>query len=563
MGDDLLKIQSAEIKDTLLGSEHMLNILQGSSIAHFVINKDHTIVHWNRACENMTGYSAEKMLGTKNQWMPFYSAERPCIADLLLDHAPKEVILKYYKGMKLKNWELLEGAYEVEGFFAPLGKTGKWLRFTAAPLKNGKGEIIGALETLEDITERKIAEEDREKLNRELIKSNRKLRQMALRDPSTGLYNYRYLEEVLEAEFMRAKRYEQSLSLIMLDIDYFKSINDMYGHQFGDLVLKQLAKQLKKMVRRYDIVIRCGGEEFIIVSPSIDRFQSVILAQRILDEINIYNFGDKKHTIKLKVSLAVVSYPEEKIVKSMNLLEYAEQILNKCKEWGGNRVCSSYDVNKFKPRSVRKGKERREDVSALKNKLGKLTKQANQSLIESIFAFARTIELKDHYTGEHVERTVYYATHIARMLKFNGKQIENVRQAAILHDLGKVGISDKILLKDSKLTEDEYKEIKKHPLIAADILRPIQFLHSVIPFILYHHERWDGRGYPSGLKGDSIPVGARIIAIADVYQALISNRPYRKALARQEALKIIREGSGTQFDPKIVNVFLKIIQKKK
>ena len=558
--DDLLKVQSGE---NLLQSEQLLNILHGSSIAHFVINKGHVIIHWNHACEVLTGYAAEKMLGTKNHWMPFYSSERPCMADLLLNQAPKKLILKCYKGMKVKDWELLDGAYEVEGFFAPLGTEGKWLRFTAAPLKNSQGEVIAAIETLEDITERKAAEEEREKLNKELIKSNRRLKQMALRDPCTGLYNYRYFEDVLEAEFIRAKRYEQSLSFIMLDIDYFKSINDMYGHQFGDLVLQQLARQLKKMVRRYDIVIRCGGEEFIIISPGIDRLQSVILAQRILDEVNLYNFGDRKHTIKLKLSLAVVSYPEEKIVKSMDLLEYAEQILSKSKEWGGNRVCSSYDVKKFKPKPAKSGKEKKDNVAALKFKLGKVTKQAHQSLIESIFAFARTIELKDHYTGEHVEKTVYYATQIARILKFSREQIENVRQAAILHDLGKVGISDKILLKEAKLTDEEYREIKKHPLIAADILRPIQFLHSVIPFILYHHERWDGRGYPSGLKGDLIPVGARIIAIADVYQALISNRPYRKALTRQEALKIIREGSGTQFDPRIVNAFLKIIQKKK
>jgi diguanylate cyclase (GGDEF)-like protein len=550
-------------QETLLGNQQRFNILQGSAIAHFVINKDHVIIHWNRACEVLTGYSAEKMLGTKNHWMPFYSAQRPCMADLLLDRASKHLIYKYYKGMMIKNWVILDGAYEVEGFFAPLGKQGKWLRFTAAPLKNDRGEVFAAIETLEDITERKIAEQERERLNRELLRSNKKMKQLALRDPYTGLYNYHYLEEVLENELIRAKRYDQSLSLIMLDIDYFKSINDMYGHPFGDLVLKQLAKQLKKIVRRYDIVVRCGGEEFIIVSPGIDKLQSIIIAQRILDDVNLYNFGDKKHTVKLKLSLAVASYPDEKILKSMELLEYAEQILNKCKEKGGNRVCSAYDIKAFRPKADQKSEDKKDNVSTLKYKLGTITKQANQSLVESIFAFARTIELKDHYTGEHVERTVYYATQIARILKFKQDQIENVKQAAILHDLGKVGISDRILLKDSKLTPDEYEEIKKHPLIAADILRPIQFLHSVIPYILYHHERWDGSGYPSGLKGEVIPIGARIIAIADVYQALISNRPYRKAFSKQEAIKIIKEGSGTQFDPKIVSAFLKILGKKK
>jgi diguanylate cyclase (GGDEF)-like protein len=464
--------------------------------------------------------------------------------------------------MKIKKWELLSGAFEVEGFLAPLGKGGKWLRFTASPIKGPQGQIIGAIETLEDITERKIAEKELEKLNKELLRTNRNFKRLSLLDIETGLYNHRYLEEVLEAEFIRAKRYDQPLSLIMIDIDYFNSINDMYGHKFGDLILKQLAKQLKKIVRRYDVVIRFGGEEFIVISPGIDRFQTVILAQRILDEVNLYNFGDSKNVVKLKLSLAVTSYPEEKIAKSTDLVEISEQILSKTKEYGGNRVCCFFDV-KIKPKTVKAKREKGEEVSALKLKLNKIKKQASESLVESIFAFAKTIELKDHYTGEHVEKTVYFATRIARQLKFSIEEIENVRQAAILHDLGKIGISDKILLKNARLSPQEYEEIKKHPQIAADILRPIQFLHSVIPLILYHHERWDGKGYPTGLKGDVIPVGARIIAIADVYQALISNRPYRKAFSKEEAIKIIREGSGSQFDPKIVKAFLKIIQKKK
>jgi len=538
------------------------NILQGSSIAHFVINKDHRIVQWNRACEALTGYSAEDMIGTDKHWMPFYSLKRPCLADLLIDNAEPKLIFKHYKGMKIRNWELLSGAFEVEGFLAPLGKEGKWLRFTAAPIKDPQGQIIAAIETLEDITERKIAEKEREKLNKELLKANSRFKSLSLLDIDTGLYTHRYLEEVLEAEFTRAKRYDQPLSLIMIDIDYFNSINDMYGHKFGDLILKQLAKQFKKIVRRYDIVIRFGGEEFIVLSPGIDRFQTVILAQRILDEVNLYNFGDRKNVVKLKLSLAVTSYPEEKIAKCADLVEIAERILSKTKECGGNRVCCSFDV-KIKPRVVKMKKERSEEVSALKSKLSKIKKLANESLVESIFAFARTIELKDHYTGEHVEKTVYFATQIARQLKFAKEQIENVRQASILHDLGKIGISDKILLKNAKLSPQEYDEIKKHPQIAADILRPIQFLHSVIPLILYHHERWDGKGYPSGLKGDVIPIGARIIAIADVYQALISNRPYRKAFSKEEAIKIIKEGAGSQFDPKIVKAFLKIIKNKK
>lgn len=413
-----------------------------------------------------------------------------------------------------------------------------------------------------DITERKRAQKELEKLNRELMKSNKKLRQLTLRDPHTDLYNHRYLEEVLEAEFYRARRHAHPLSVIMLDIDYFKSINDVYGHRFGDLVIKQFAKQLRRMVRRYDIVIRFGGEEFVIISPGTDRLTAFTLAQRILEAINLYNFGDRKQILKLKLSVAVVSYPEDKITTGMGLVDIADKILHKVKEDGGNRVYSSMDMKKKKV-FIREKEEQSPKVRLLKERIEKLTKQANQNLIEAIFAFAKTIELKDRYTGEHVERTVHYATEIAKAIGLSKDEIEHISQASVLHDLGKIGISEKILLKQSKLTKKEFEEIKKHTQIGADIIRPIRLLHDVIPLILYHHERWDGKGYPNGLKGEEIPVGARIIAIADVYQALISDRPYRKAYTKKKAIEIIKNSAGTQFDPRLVRVFLKILGKEK
>lgn len=275
--------------------------------------------------------------------------------------------------------------------------------------------------------------------------------------------------------------------------------------------------------------------------------------------LNLYNFGNKEHSVKLKISIAVVSYPDDEVGRGVDLINLADQLLGKVKESGGNRIYSSFDIKQNK-RFGQKLSEKSADLNLLKGKIEKLNKKANQSLIESILAFAKTIELKDHYTGEHVENTVHYATEIARKLDLDNDEIELIKQAAMLHDLGKIGISDKILLKKAKLTKKEFSEIKKHPQIAVDILRPIQFFHSLIPFILYHHERWDGKGYPSNLKGDEIPLGARVIAIADVYQALTSDRPYRKGFSKSEAVKIITAGSGTQFDPRIVEVFLRILK---
>ncbi|MBM3244984.1 MAG: diguanylate cyclase [Candidatus Omnitrophica bacterium] len=478
----------------------------------------------------------------------------------------------------------------VEEQFVDKQGNAHWLETIKTPIFNGNGKIIGTtgiahditerkkqeeqlfiyrthLETLvrertsnleKEINERKIAEQEKEGLNKELMKNNIRLKQLSLRDSHTGLYNHRFLADVIEAEFQRAKRYAYPLSVIMLDLDYFKSINDVYGHQFGDLVLKQFSDHLKKAVRNYDIVIRYGGEEFLIISPVIDRQSSISFAQRILDNINLSDFGNNKHTVKLKLSISVATFPEDAVNKGIDLVELADKLINSVKESGGNKVYSSLDV---KDQKQLVPVEEVTDVAYLKEKVNKLTKRANQSLIEAIFAFAKTIEVKDHYTGEHVERTVGYAVDIARALNLSDNEIEHIRQASMLHDLGKIGISEKILYKKSKLTTKEFSEIRRHPQIGVDIIRPIHFLHPVIPFILYHHERWDGKGYPYGLKEEAIPLGARIVSVADVYQALISDRPYRKAYTKKKALEIIKEESGVLFDPAIVNIFFEVLHK--
>ena len=411
-----------------------------------------------------------------------------------------------------------------------------------------------------DMTERKAAELKLSKVNEELNASNKKLKQMAVKDPHTGLFNHKYLTDILEREFVRAKKYNHPLSLILVDIDYFKAINDTYGHHTGDQVLKQLAHVIKRLSKKEQSVIRYAGEEFLILAPDTNKEDAINQAQKLLDEINIFKFGDRKRPLRLRVSMAVCSYPEDKVLQGMELLEKADLLISKAKEWGGNRVLSSLDLHLKKIIPLVKN-SRKLNVKELKKTMARLNKRSNQNAVEAIFAFGKAIELKDHYTGDHVDKTVHYATEIAKALKLSSEDIMLIKQASMLHDLGKIGISDNVLLKPAKLTSKEYMEIKKHPTIGADIIRPIHLLHGIIPHILYHHERWDGKGYPAKLKGEKIPLGARIIALADVYQALTSNRPYRKAYAKAAALKIIKRESGSHFDPRIVNAFLQVLKK--
>ena len=423
-----------------------------------------------------------------------------------------------------------------------------------------ENEMVTKVVTVtKDITQAKKYERQLKRLNAKLAESNKKLKYLSITDSHTGIYNHRFLEGALEKEFFRAKREERPLSLIMIDLDYFKSINDVYGHPFGDLVLKQFADLIKGMVRKYNIVIRYGGEEFVIISPETNRGSAVTLAQRILEEINLRYFGQKNNMIKIKASLAVAAFPEDNVVVPDDLFKKADYILNKAKEFGGNRVFSSLDIKMQIKKE--KTKEETHSLKYMKEKMERLAKRSNQSLVESIFAFAKTIEAKDHYTSEHVERTANYAVETAKALGMNKEDVHIIRQASILHDIGKIGISEKILLKKSKLTTKEFNKIKEHPVIGADIIRPIHMLNNVIPSIMHHHERWSGKGYPAGLRGKEIPVHARIIAIADVFQALISNRPYRKAFEFEQAIKIIKAGAGKQFDPVIAEVFVKVLRR--
>lgn len=519
-------------------SSVFLSIQDGIS----VLDKDYNIVRVNPAMEKW--YAHNMPLVGKKCYEAYHCRPTQC------EVCPSRTTLKTGKA-----------AYEVVSKTGPGGEKIGYMDLYSFPLIDAStGKMNGAIEYVRDITERKRAEEELQRVNEDLLSSNKKLNQISLRDLHTGLYNHRYLAEIIDAEFHRSKKLGSAIAVVMLDVDYFKSINDAYGHQFGDMVLKQLAHQLKAMTRQYDVVIRYGGEEFVIMSPGTDRAHALMLAQRILEAISLYNFGDAKTSVKLKVSLSAVSYPEDKITNAMDLIKLSETILAEAKGEGGNRIYSSVDKAPAAKDAKQHGKG--PDVTVLQKKLEKLHKEANENLIESIFAFAKTIEVKDRYTGEHVEQTVKYATDIARALDLPSSEVEMIRQAAVLHDLGKIGISESLLNKKAQLTKKEFDEIKKHPKIAADILRPIHILNAIIPFILYHHERWDGKGYPNKLKGEDIPLGARIVAIADVYQALISKRPYRKAFSKPKALAMIKEASGTQFDPRIVDIFLKSVIKK-
>jgi diguanylate cyclase (GGDEF)-like protein len=389
-----------------------------------------------------------------------------------------------------------------------------------------------------------------------------RLKELSLKDPHTELYNYRYLIERLISELKRARRYVFPLSILMLDIDYFKSINDVYGHLYGDKIIIEFSKHLRDFVRLSDVVTRYGGEEFVILLPDTDYKSAARFGNRLLDSVGRHLFDPEGKKIRLKVSIGISNYPGDdgEVYTASGLLNSADKALLYAKEMGGNRVSTFKIVSENIENNKEKGEH--ENVDELREKLSKMINRVDQTLLESIYAFAKTIEAKDNYTSEHAENMVAIVTEIGKRLNLSYNTIENLKHAAVLHDLGKVGIPDSILHKRKRLTKKEYEIIKTHPQIGSEIIRPVHFLRDLAPIILYHHERFDGLGYSAGLKGKEIPLGARIIAVADAYQALISDRPYRKAHSEKRALKIIKEGSGSQFDPEIVDSFMVIVENK-
>jgi diguanylate cyclase (GGDEF)-like protein/putative nucleotidyltransferase with HDIG domain len=361
---------------------------------------------------------------------------------------------------------------------------------------------------------------------RAIVRALRAMR-LALTDPLTGLGNHRHFHECLERELRHAHERRLSLTLCLVDVDDFKRINDRFGHPAGDRVLSQLAARLRQTGEAF----RLGGDEFALLLPGYDENDALTAATSVVDRISALQL-DQLGSVTVSVGLA--TSPAHAADRD-ELIRLADSALYWAKEYGKNRVRA------YRPDVI--------ELAELKRLASGPDRAARFRAAASL---ARAVDARDVYTGSHSQRVADLAARTARRLGLPEEEVELTRLAASLHDLGKLAIPEEILRKPGPLTDPERMVLERHPQIGFRMLESLG-VDPVADWVLHHHERWDGSGYPDGLPGDEIPLGARIIFVADAYDAMTSERVYRGRVDPEQAIAELRRCAGSQFDPGIVN----------
>lgn len=350
-------------------------------------------------------------------------------------------------------------------------------------------------------------------------------------DSLSGLYNRRRSLEQLEMEIGRARRYGGTFSILIADVDNFKLFNDTYGHPVGDEIIRRVAGLLQNRSRASDFVGRFGGDEFILILPETYRAGARTLADHLRAALySVPYVAPDGASIPLRMSFGAASYPEDGR-DAAALIAIADANLYESKRWGGDTITV-----------------RSEPVAG---------QTVDSQAFSTLDALVSAVDNKDHYTRRHSAQVAEHAAAMAGLLGFSKERKEMLRVAALLHDVGKIGVPDRILRKPGVLTAEEVEFMDHHSLLGSMMIsQHLPDLTEVREAVVSHHERWDGKGYPRGLQGSEIPELGRILAVADAYSAMITDRPYRAALRRDEAIKELIKGSGTQFDPDIARLFV-------
>lgn len=429
-----------------------------------------------------------------------------------------------------------------------------------------------------------------------------KAQEQAITDGLTGVKTHRFFMEGLSAEWKRSTRAGRAFSLVLMDLDRFKFVNDFYGHLEGDLVLRRVGHILEQNCRRSDVVARYGGDEFVILMPET----KIEFGRQLASKLRTWVASDPLLREKnITASFGIASYPLHGS-SPQELIQVADASMYLSKHQGGNAVSTAdhYDPNETKrwkrdvleaylgvtlKRLFATGPEAFQEIyqrlaqftqSLASSEAGPgdlqstpdiVTQPGNsetaegvqalpQVVIDTVTSLAFAIDAKDHYTQGHSQKVSAYAALMAEALGMTDAEVEEVRLGGVLHDIGKVGIPEAILNKSGPLNPEEWETMKSHVHFGAKILEPLRAISRIAQMVKHHHEFFDGSGYPDALSGEQIPLGARIIAIADAYDTITSNRTYKKARSSAEALAELERCANAQFDGELITVFVRTLR---
>src|SRR5215207_7353885 len=362
---------------------------------------------------------------------------------------------------------------------------------------------------------------------------------LVLEDPPTGVLNHRGLHDALHDALESARKRGEKVAVVVLDIDNFEQINEAAGHAAGDEALRMAARVILGELRPGDVCGRIGGDEFLLALPNSDAWG----AERVVERLRgaIAGIPIRKRRSGLAFSAGIAEYPRD-ARDQQGLMRLSDGALYRAKRSGRNR-CVVYSSFVDAPLSLQEEAERARTAG----------------LANTVYALARAVDLKDGYTHQHSARVAQYAAVLARELGMSEEEIEQIRTAGILHDVGKVGVADAVLLKPARLTEDEFLEMQRHSTLGRDIVQGAG-MPEIAEWVLYLHERWDGRGYPHKLEGEDIPLASRVLGVADAFEAMTSSRLYRRGMPVEKALQELEKSCGEQFDPAVAQRMVDLIR---
>jgi diguanylate cyclase (GGDEF)-like protein/PAS domain S-box-containing protein len=500
-------------EEALRVSEERFRSAIGAMHDGLVVQNEHAeILVCNPQAEAILGLTAEQMAG-RTSLDPRWRAIHPDGSDWPGETHPATVALATGEAQ----WDRVMGVHKPDGVLT-------WISINASPLtRAGESLPYAVVTTFADVTERRRLEGERERMTREAI-------ERADRDPLTNLYNHRTFHHRLRVESTNVAARGDRLAVIVMDMDNFKFFNDTYGHLVGDEVLMTVADALREATRDGDTLARIGGDEFALLLPRATREEAWDCAARLRDQVHGLRFQPTSETapVPLRLSVGIAVFPDETAS-----FDEAVYIADKraMQDKTGDLPNARYD-----------------DLRRALNQAGD-----GFSMLDALVA---AVDNKDRYTRKHSEDVMVASGLIAREMGLTEDFIRSLEVAALLHDVGKIGVPVSLLRRPGHLNAAETAAVRQHATLGAMLVGAVPELSHTLPAVRHHHEAWDGTGYPDGLRGEEIPLSARIMAVADAFSALTTDRPYRPGRSTDEALAVLAAGAGVQWDAACVRAFL-------